>query len=35
MRPDPVRIPKILGADVELSNFILGMSSPDGTGRAA
>ncbi len=28
-------VPKILGADVELSNFILGMADPDGTGRLA
>lgn len=28
-------VPKILGADVELSNFVLGLSEPDGTGRMA
>jgi Pup amidohydrolase len=28
-------VPKVLGADVELSNFILGLSDPEGTGRLA
>lgn len=31
----PIVVPKILGADVELSNFILGMSDPKGTGGLA
>jgi len=30
-----VRVPKIVGADVELSNFILGVSSGQGTGKTA
>ncbi len=29
------RVPKIVGSDVELSNFIVGVSARDGSGRAA
>ena len=28
-------VPKVVGADIELSNFILGMAGPEGTGRLA
>ncbi|HEY7443671.1 MAG TPA: proteasome accessory factor PafA2 family protein, partial [Vicinamibacterales bacterium] len=30
-----ISVPKILGADVELGNFILGIAAPDGTGQSA
>ena len=33
--PDPARTQKVLGADVELGNFVLGMDMPGGTGAAA
>lgn len=29
------RVPKMLGADVEVANFVLGLQHPDGTGRQA
>ncbi len=32
---DPARTPKVLGADVELGNFILGIETAGGTGDAA
>ena len=33
--PKPARIPKVLGADVELGNFVLGDATPGGTGAVA
>jgi hypothetical protein len=32
---DTPRVPKVIGADVELGNFIEGLDRPDGTGAAA
>jgi hypothetical protein len=34
-KTDPARTPKVLGADVELGNFILGVETAGGTGDAA
>jgi hypothetical protein len=31
----PVHIPKLLGSDTELANFVLGVESPSGTGATA
>jgi hypothetical protein len=35
MSHDPLTVPKVLGADVELGNFIVGPERPEGTGRRA
>ena len=33
--PTPARVPKILGADVELGNFVAGLDTPAGSGSVA